>query len=221
MKGKVMRGKATRARLFGYLIAGLIFSFAFFQANPASANWARAMSDTELDTVFAGRSIRFNWRAKIKFTHRNGFKFNFSAGGTFRARAGHDGKFRGEAALLGGLFKVDAGDGDLPTPTNPGAVVVSTKPGGTLQQGDPGTSVVSFSVEKEGGSGPGNVQVSFNGGDTSGGQSVVSFNGANVDSNIGVNIAVIKSSIAANGIGSRIRSTVTRTVRRALCLGCP
>lgn len=219
MKGKVMRGKASRARLFGFLIAGFIFSFALFQANPASANVARSMSNAELDTVYAGSSIRFNWRAQIKFAHSNGFKFNFSAGGSIRQRGGshHDGGFRGEVALLGGLFKVDAGSGDLPSSSG---TVVSTVSGPT-SSGNPGSSVVSFSVDKTNDPGSGNVQVSFGGGDTSGGQSVVSFNGANVDSNIGVDISVIKSSFSANGVGSRIRAITTRTVRRALCLGCP
>lgn len=209
-----MKGKVSRARLFGYLVAGLLFSFALFQANPASANWARAMSDTELDSVFAGSSILLSWKTQINFSTSTGFTFDFSASGTLSRTDGYDGSWSGEAFLLGGLFKIEAGDGDL---SSGSGTVVSTESGPTSYT----MSGVSFSVEKEGGSDPGNVQVSFLGGDTSGGQSVVTFNGANVDSNIGVNISVLKSSFAAHGLRNSIRSIVTRTVRRSLCLGCP
>ena len=227
MKVKFRRSWAKSARLLGLFVTGCIFSFTFFQVNPASANWARALSDKEMDKVFAAGTVRFKWSTRIKFAHpTSGVKFDFKANGIFFGIAK---KFKADAHLLGGLVTVSTEDGNNGPlgSDHSGPIEISVKSSGgpTLQTDgfttSNGSVEVSVSTEGTGGSG-GNVKLTFGGDNHPAGQSIVSFSSQNIDSQIGVNISLVKSNIASNsGIGGRIRGIVAETVRRSLCLGCP
>lgn len=245
MKGRIWNGWAGRARLIEILIAGFIFSFALFYSNPASANWARSLSDTELDTVFAGRSVRFTWSTTIRLADRGGrFKFNFIARGTIRPR-GTEGRFDSEVALLGGLVNVNIGNSGSSGSGSSGSgsghshfpevkISASVENGGSSESviiGNPSGNFiqVSVSAQSDGGSDSGSgsgsdggsVNLRFGEREGSNGNSIVTFNGLNVDSQLSIDVSLIQNTVGRGAGRGRMTRVITRTIRRSLCLGCP
>ena len=192
----------------------------FLSAPPANAKWAQPLSDTQLDKVFA-KGLVVNWNAGVKFGNSAGpFQFSFNARGKIQPKD-QSKDFDAKIGLLGDSLGLS-----VESSKDSGEIHISTHSGGENGHGasvPEGPSTASIFVDppsNQGGDhdgsghGGGTITLSFGGNNhlkTNNG--VFSITGTNIISEAQIDIALSTNRLPGGSLA--------KTIRRAMCNGCP